>query len=120
MTFMKKEITYETESKIQSVILRYLTTRRILHWRQNLGGVAHSVSGKMVFKKNPMKGFPDIVCLHKGQLICFEVKSAKGKASPEQVRWHQDLTVNGGYAYVVKSLDDVIELLDHHASFGDT
>ena len=46
-------------------------------------------------------GIPDILCCINGRFVAIEVKAAKGKPSPLQVRCLNKITCAGGYAVVV-------------------
>lgn len=59
------------------------------------------------------RGIPDIICCYKGKFIAFEVKqSAKSKISHLQFYQANDITKCGGLAYVVTSLDEVLQILN--------
>ena len=107
------------ESEIQSQILRYLDKKKILYWRQALGGVAHSVNGRIIYKKNPMKGFPDIAGLHMGLFFTVEVKSEKGRMSVEQKEWLLDLSSQGAMCLTAKRVEDVIEFIETLEKSGE-
>lgn len=99
------------ESEIQKAIMDYLDYRGILHWRVNLGGVPHTVGGKIIYRKNPMKGMPDICGLYCGLFFGIEVK-AKTKQSDEQFEWQKKFELNGAVYILARSVDDVKEALD--------
>jgi hypothetical protein len=99
------------ESDVQKAIMDYLDSRGILNWRVNLGGVPHTVGGKIIYRKNPMKGFPDISALYCGLFVGIEVK-AKTKQSQEQLDWQNKFESNGAIYIVAKSVDDVIDCLN--------
>jgi hypothetical protein len=48
------------------------------------------------------KGFPDLVLARAGRVILLELKSARGRVSPEQGEWLKAL---GGSAYVIRPAD---------------
>ena len=54
-------------------------------------------------------GVADIIGCYKGKMIAIELKSPKGKATPEQERFIQNVKDAGGIAFVAKTLDEVIE-----------
>ena len=58
------------------------------------------------------KGVSDLLGCYQGRFMALEVKTAAGKASPEQIKFIEDVNKNGGIAGVVRSIDDVVELLD--------
>lgn len=102
----------EKESDIQFVICEYLAIRErqkmLTYWRQNTGGLYDPTRG--VRRKMPAhskKGVPDILVIKKGQFIGLEVKSEKGRQSPEQKLFELYITENGGRYHVVRSLKEV-------------
>ena len=100
------------EGDILKAITDFLTAKGILHWRANLGGVMHHVNGKMIFRKNPMKGFPDIAGAVDGKMFAIEVKKPKtGRQSPEQKDWQEKLEQNGVTYLIATSVDDVLKNL---------
>lgn len=69
-------------------------------------------SGK--FRTNSSKGLPDIVCIYRGQTYWIEVKSEKGKLSPQQQEFLRNWSQCGGHAFVARSIDDVIKYFKEH------
>lgn len=55
-------------------------------------------------KRSPA-GFPDLVLVRPPELIFWELKSAAGKATPEQIGWIQDLADCGVEARIVRPAD---------------
>lgn len=53
------------------------------------------------------KGFPDLVLVGRGRVIFAELKSERGKVSPEQQGWLEDLGEIGGnvHAYLWRPSD---------------
>lgn len=81
-----------------------------------IGPVVHTVGKKQIWKKNPLKGFPDIAGVlssdeHFGKLFVLEIKTDKGKLKPEQKQWLIDLSENGVACAVIRSVDDVVEVM---------
>lgn len=62
-------------------------------------------------RKNPSKGIPDYICIKRGRVIFFEVKTEKGRIREEQETFILEWTQKGGEAYVVRSLEDVLKIL---------
>ena len=58
-----------------------------------------------------MRGTPDIIAVIDGVFTGFEVKTAKGRQSPDQVLFEKRLTNAGGRYFVVRSVSDVKTLL---------
>ena len=42
-----------------------------------------------------------------GRIVCIEVKSAKGKLSPDQEAFKQNIEANGGIYILARSVEDV-------------
>jgi hypothetical protein len=57
-------------------------------------------------------GVSDIIGCYKGKMIAIELKAPKGVASPDQIRFIENVNAAGGLAFVARSLDDVIEKLE--------
>lgn len=99
------------ETLIVRAIITYLKAIRALAWRMPVQASIYSQNGDISFRKSPIVGFPDIACLYKGIFVCFEVKSAKGKLSPHQEVWLMDLQDHGAVARLVRSVEDVQQVL---------
>lgn len=82
----EKEITYSIRS--------YLNAFKIYHWK-NFGTLGSAV------------GVSDILGIYKGRFLAIEVKTERGKLSPAQERFIQNINDNGGIAFVARSIDDV-------------
>jgi len=57
------------------------------------------------------KGWPDITILHGGDLLCIELKAAKGRLSPEQRVVGEIIQAAGGYWAMARSLEETQECL---------
>lgn len=62
--------------------------------------------------KGSKKGFPDILVIKAGKIIGIEVKTATGKQSKEQKDIENKFKQHGQEYFVVRSLDEVIEILN--------
>lgn len=96
------------EAEIQSAILDYLGACGFLHWRVCLGAVMGG--GGKFFRKNPMRGHPDIagVLRPSGRYFAIEVKRpTRARWSPEQREWRDRLTAAGVLYLVASSVEDV-------------
>ena len=56
-------------------------------------------------------GVPDILCCLEGRFIALEVKTDIGKPSALQLRTIKQINNAGGISAIVRSVDDVKELL---------
>lgn len=99
------------ESQLQLAVTKWLTYHRIMWWRMPLGAIIHNVGGKQIFRKNPLKGFPDIagICQGKerGRFFSIELKSDSGRMTLEQKNWQNEIMTAGGFHAVVKSIEDL-------------
>ena len=86
------------ESKIQSKILKYLRT----------------VTGCWAVKvmECNQNGCPDILVCYKGRFIAFEVKAPTGRLSDIQAAQLSLISQADGDWYVVRSLDQVKEIIN--------
>lgn len=57
------------------------------------------------------KGIPDIIGIYQGKPLFLEIKTATGKVSPDQEIFLKNVNAAGGIGAVVRSIDDVVELL---------
>lgn len=88
--------------------LKALSLKGYHVWRQNNGGVYDPV--KKVFRRNSSTpGVSDIIGFHKktGVFVAVEIKAGKDKLSAYQERFLADIKKAGGFAMVVRSMDDV-------------
>ena len=104
------------ESKIQSMIIDYLkileNQGRLFFHRSNNNPVYDPVGKKFrSLAKGQKKGFPDIVVLADKRFIGLEVKSEKGYQTKEQKEIEKSFLKQGCEYYVVRSLDDVKNVL---------
>lgn len=105
-----------SEKEIQNQILEYLYNRGIFCWRQNTIGVFDERRGCYIKNRSrfAIKGVSDILgVLPKGRILAIEVKSRKGKVSPEQEEFLKKVLQQGGVAILARSLEDVIAELDY-------
>jgi Holliday junction resolvase len=88
-----------SEKEITASIRSYLKAFKVFHWKvwQGLGSTP---------------GVPDIIGIYRGKFLAIEVKTERGKLSPHQERFIQNINDAGGIAFVARSVDDVIEKLE--------
>jgi len=81
--------------------------------KQENTGKRHTYNGKVVYSKNKNihVGQADIVALRDGIYYEFEVKIGADRQKEKQKLDQAAITANGGQYYVIKSLDDLIEIL---------
>ncbi len=108
------------ESKIQQVIISWCELNKqkykdieFIHHSPN-GGFRNIREASRFKKEGVRAGFPDLFLAvpQKGFNGLFvEVKTSKGKLSPNQKLW-KEKSINNGYAfYIVRSLEDFINVI---------
>ena len=95
----EKDRGMKSESKLQAEILRYLRSLGIWCWV-----IKAAVCNE--------RGVPDILCCYKGYFVGLEVKTAAGKVSGPQKLQIKRIQMARGRAAVVRSVDQVKELLE--------
>lgn len=53
-------------------------------------------------------GFPDLLCARRGEVRLLEVKSAKGKLEPAQVKLHLSMAAAGLKVHLVRNVDEAL------------
>lgn len=87
------------ETDITKQIRNVLKTFGIFHYK-NHGGLGSA------------PGLPDITgCMKDGKAFWIEVKTEKGVLSDKQKQFIENINRSGGYAFVARSAEDVIEKL---------
>ena len=101
----------KSETEIQKEILHYLADKKIFAFR-----LSNTPSNKYKSRSDKFtpSGLPDILCIYKSMLIGFEVKSENGKIRIEQRECAQIFEKNGAIYIFVRSLNEVIEILNKY------
>lgn len=63
-------------------------------------------------------GIPDMLCIKGGRVVMLEVKrprSSYSKPNDNQKAWHAEWQRQGGEVYVVRSVEDAMEVCDKEA-----
>lgn len=101
------------ESELLSYALTCLKQSGLVYWRVPNGPVMHSINGKMIRKCSPVKGFPDLAGVFpNGKFFAIELKTDKGRLSPEQAEWITKLNLSGAMAIVLRSKDEIREFIE--------
>jgi len=99
-----------SEKEIQNAILDYLATRAdVMAWPTASVGLWDPT--KRTYRrpgKHFLRGVADIIGIAAGQFLAIEVKTPKGRVSPEQDAFLSEIRRRGGIAFVARSVDDVI------------
>jgi hypothetical protein len=105
------------EAPIHRAILAYLRLAlpgAMIHHSANERGMRGRSAARDIAnaKRNGMVvGFPDLMVLWNGRLMCFEVKAPGGYPSPAQKAVGQQIQAQGGFWAVVRGVDDVQGML---------
>ena len=102
------------ENKVQLSVLKSLQKQGIFCWRQNNGATYDPKLGGYRFNYSSIKGVPDIVgLLPNGKFLGVEVKSVKGKMSPEQFIFAKRIRESNGVYILARSAADVDNIVDN-------
>lgn len=106
-----------SEKQIENQILSFLKFNNILAFKIKSTGTYDEKIGRF---RTPSpwyrKGVADILGIYKGKPLALEVKSRKGNLSIHQKLFLQDFKNHGGIIGVVRSVEDVEQVLGiHHA-----
>ncbi len=103
----------QVEQSIQRAILEYLRYRGIFCWKNNTAGIY--VKSRNTYIPSHAPGVSDILgILPGGKFLAVEVKSEKGRVSPHQQQFLDEITARGGLAFVARSIEDVEQALSPH------
>jgi hypothetical protein len=95
------------EGEALKAISEYLAHRKHFYWRNNTGAVKTASGGFMRFGT---PGSPDLIVIKDGFFIGLEVKAKGRKQSPDQKAFEEGVKAAGGEYYLVRSIDDVIQI----------
>lgn len=101
------------ETDIQRTVCDYLARKRHFFWRSNNAPAFQKDQYGMRFRRMPkyaMNGTPDIIVIKDGFFIGLEIKMPKGKQSQFQIDFEKGCKEAGGEYYVIRKLEDVIEI----------
>lgn len=109
---MAKALKGITANALTKQCLRLFDMKGFYVWRQNNGGVYDPV--KKVFRSNSSTpGISDILGYHRktGKILAVEIKIGKDKLSPYQEQFLSSVSKSGGYAFVIKSTEQLEEII---------
>lgn len=98
-----------SEKNTQDACLELLSAKKVFHWRNNTGETKTASGG---YVRYGYPGSPDIIAVIKGKFVGIEVKSIKGKLSDNQELFKIMLELSGGDYHVVRSIDQLIQILN--------
>lgn len=98
------------ELRVRNLICSYLKAYGYFFWVNDSVGIYDPI--KKTFRRNNspyrIRGVADILgVLRGGRLLAIEVKAEKGRLSPEQKLFLDQVNAAGGKAFVARSIEDV-------------
>ena len=94
------------EADIQRETIKLLKSANWLVFRMNAGRAKFNV-------QLCPPGTPDILAISKtGRVLWIEFKTLGGKLRPEQIKMHADLILRNQQVHVVRTLEDVRNILE--------
>lgn len=97
------------EKEIENQILHYLMGRGVFAFKVERQGTFDPRRG--VYRRKSglwKKGVSDIIGIYKKRPLAIEVKSEKGRLRPDQNEFILEWRSEGGFAFVARSVDEVI------------
>lgn len=103
------------ESEIQTTIEHYLKYQenlgKLVYQKNNTG--AYKVGDRFIrFGKS---GSSDFYVFLKSVIICIEVKNENGRQTDNQIEFQKKIECLGHRYFIVRSLDDLIDILKKYA-----
>lgn len=106
------------EHYIQNQIEVALSANNCFITRINVGKVpVRDKTGKLIriFRAGPPNGFPDLfgIVYATNEAFFIEVKDAKGKPRPDQIRFHNFLQSHNIIHGIARSVDDALRIVNN-------
>lgn len=107
------------ESELIGAAIEFLTyTCGAFVWRNNTGAAVSGSGDRRRFWRFGKRGAPDIIgCAFDGRMIGIEVKTGRTTLTPDQRAFIEELRTRGAIAGVIRSLDDLEEILQDANAF---
>ena len=97
-----------SEAELSKICRQLFAQSGLVWWRVSNGGVLHKIGPRTIMKKSEIAGFPDFAGVTPtGQFFALELKSEKGKVSPEQTQWHHRLNNTNAIVGLARTPDHV-------------
>ncbi len=117
MTGLKRKSTAlwkENEKDIENSILQALKlVKGCKAWKNQSVGIYDPTRKSFRSRsKYQIKGVSDILGIYKGKMICFEVKTQKGRLSPEQKQFLEEMKLLGAATACVRSVTEALNVLE--------
>ena len=102
-----------TESQIQASIHRTLASRPDVRLFRNHVGKVRDADGRW-HTFGLAAGSADLIGWVRGRFLSIEVKSATGRVRPDQQTWMNVVNAHGGIAFVARSAEEAVQLLEQN------
>lgn len=101
------------EKDIEKAILEFLEAMGWFAWKNPTVGTWDQKKGVYRAPRNPyqIRGASDIIAIRDGKVMWLEVKTPKGRQTKHQKMFEKRITENGGFYFVVRSIDDAREAI---------
>lgn len=101
------------EQDIQKVLIKHIVARGMpdLVWLHCNNNPRSARDGARLKAMGLIKGAPDLLYFYRGQFFAHELKTLKGRCSPEQLAFHERFLAAGGLVIITHGLDDAINAL---------
>ena len=99
------------ESDIENAVIQYLTYSGWYCWK-NLDQPLFANGSYIKLRTGQIRGISDLVAIKKGFVIWLEVKTLKGRLSKFQKIFRDNIINAGGEYFIVRSIDDVKEIIE--------
>jgi hypothetical protein len=97
----------ESEREIARTILKHLRSKGVLCFRHEPHTYNHAL-GRHISNPYDMKGVADVIAVLDGGQACFiEVKTPKGRQSPDQILFQKRVEVLGARYIVARNIADI-------------
>ena len=116
-----------TESNLQAQCVRWF---RLAHRKQSIllnsvpnGGARNAVTGAIIKREGAVRGVADLeLNMARGGWhgLKIEMKTPKGRQSPEQKQWQKAVEEQGYYYAVCRCFDDFYNLVEWYLSLVPT
>lgn len=107
------ELLKETEKDIEnSILATFQTVKGCKAWKNQSVGIYDPT--RQSFRRRSrfqIKGVSDILGIYKGKMICLEVKTKKGRLSPEQKQFLEEMEAMGAFTACVRSIPEALAVL---------
>lgn len=113
-TKVKTKSKSKEESLLVKACIEYLMFKGYIAIRNNSGLIVLKDGNKSRAVKMGIAGASDIIaCSPEGKFIAIECKSSKGKLTEKQKNFLKEVSLKGGEALVVKSIDELIDYIEN-------